>query len=218
MIESKKNKCRGSNKAIGYGCGIIDFRYKFGLCKTCFFVWLNKSKEGKDYAPILIKTTLNKVKKESKVTRKYVKWDEKPLKEMIQYVQFNIVNPYIKFRDIACYGRCISSNNSIVDAGHFYPTTISTMRFVVSNIHGQNDSDNRFKAGNLAAYKEGLIQRHGLSYFNTLERLKQDSINWPKLDKIELIRIGKTYEHLTKKSIWCFTHLEFNNYKNILNK
>ena len=218
MIEPKKNKCKGSGKASGNGCNNIDYRYKFGLCRTCFFDWLNNANEGEDYRTELIKTTINKVRKEKKVTRKYVKWEDKPLNEMINYVQFNIVNPYIKLRDNTCYNRCISSNNSIVDAGHYFPTTIGTMRFNIMNIHGQNDSDNRFKSGNLAAYKDGLIQRHGIDYFNTLERLKKESKDWPKLTRIDLIEIGKTYEHLTKKRLWCFTHIEFENYKQILNK
>ncbi len=217
-MKIKDKPCKGTGKTKGLGCGEITKFRKYGLCASCLGEFLFGTEQGK---LILEKTKIkakNKVKKELTPKRKYIKWTDKPLNEMIQHVQFSIVNHYIKLRDNECYNRCISSNCAIIDAGHYYPTTIGRMRFNIMNIHGQNHSDNRFKSGNLAAYKAGLIERHGLNYFTTLERLKIDSNKWPKLDRIELIKIGKTYEHLAKKRIWCFNHYEFENYKNIINK
>ena len=218
MIEVKQKYCKGTGNAKGYGCKKLVYKRTYGLCSSCYKYWLLNTPEGSEKLQKTQIRAKKKVEKESKPRRKYTKWKEKPLNEMIQYVQFEIVNKYIKLRDSAKFGRCISSDNAIIDAGHYYPTTISKLRFNIANIHGQNHSDNRFKSGNLAAYKEGLIRRHGQKYFNTLERLKLESINWPKLDKIELIKIGITYEYLTKKMIWCFNHEEFENYKHLINK
>jgi len=210
----KQKKCLGTGKAKGYGCGKqTEFR-KYGLCNNCYRHFLYETPEGSE----IIKKFTIKAKKELKPKRKYIKWIDKPFNEMVKYVQFEICNKYIRWRDNSKYGRCISSGLSIVDAGHYFPTTISQLRFCCQNIHGQNWSDNRFKSGNLQAFKDGLILRYGQKYFDTLERLKIDCRNWPKLDRIELIRIGKTYEYLLKKEIHCFTHDEFENYKDLINK
>lgn len=218
MIKKKPKKCKGTGKAKGYGCSQIKYIQRYGLCSDCFKNWVYNTDEGKELLKKTITSATKKVAKETRKKKKYVKWIDKPLNEMVQYVQFKIVNPYIKLRDNTCYGRCISSGNAIIDAGHFFATTEIKLRFNVQNIHGQNHSDNRFKGGNLQAYKEGLISRHGQSYFNTLERLKTESKDWPKIDRVELIKIGKTYEYLTRNRIWCFTHLEFENWKNLINK
>jgi len=208
-------KCKGTGRAKSFGCGEIKFIHRYSLCCKCFYEFLYNSEEGES---LLSKTMIKAKKIASKPKkRKYIKWVDKPLSEMVKYVQFEIVNPYIRLRDKTKFNRCISSNNGIVDAGHYYPTTFNKLRFCCQNIHGQNDSDNRFKSANLASYKEGLIDRFGQKYFDELEKLKADSNSWPKMDRIELIRIGKTYEHLTKKRIWCFRHEEFDNYKDLTN-
>jgi len=219
MIEPKKNKCRGSNKALGYGCGELVLRYKFGLCRACFFDWLNNTQEGKDYSPKLIKTTLNKVKKESKVIRKYIKWPEKSLKDMVIYVQDNICNPYIRFRDSESGFRCISSGGVIEHAGHCFSVgSCPGLRFNIMNIHGQQAKANTHLHGDFQNYKEGLIKRHGIKYFEKLEQLKIKANTSKQLDRLEVIRIGKTYEWLMKSKQICFDHDEFENFKNIINK
>lgn len=223
MSESKK-RCIGTGKASGYeSCDKIVTRFKFGLCRTCFFEWLNTTPEGENYQPNLIKSTLNRVRKESKVKRKYVKWEEKPLSEMVKHVQDLIVNPYIRMRDIETYTiyNCISGGGKISDAGHFFNVkNYGRLRFCIQNIHGQSYSHNRDSAdpGHLNQYRQGLINRFGEKYLKELEQIERDSKDWPKLDRISLIEIAKTYENLTKKKLWCFRHEEFENYKNILNK
>jgi hypothetical protein len=219
MITPKKNKCRGSGKALGYGCGELVFRYKLCMCRTCFFEWLNETPEGNEYRSKLIKKTLNKVREEKKVKRKYIKWEEKPTKEMITYLQDNIVNPYIRLRDIENGYRCISSDGVIEHAGHCFSVgSCPGLRFNIMNIHGQQHAANVHKHGDFDNYRIGLIERHGLAYFEELSRLKIKAERNKILDRLEVIRIGKTYEYLTKKTIWCFSHLEFENYKNIINK
>ena len=215
----KKNKCRGTGKSLGHGCGDLVIRYKFGLCRTCFFDWLNNTPEGEKYQPYLIRSKLNQVRKESKVRRKYVKWTDKSFKEMVNYVQDCICNPYIRLRDIENGYRCVSSDGVIEHAGHcFSRGSCPGLRFNIMNIHGQQAKANTHLHGDFQNYKEGLIKRHGLKYFETLEQLKIKSIKSKQLDRGEVIRIGKTYEWLMKNKQWCFNHDEFENYKNILNK
>lgn len=217
MIKQKLNKCRGVGKALDFGCGQKVYRFKYGLCKVCFREWLYGTDNGQELLKGTIKKAVQKVNKPK--TRKYIKWIDKEFQSMKKYVQEEICNPYIRLRDIENYNRCISSGGQIHDAGHMHSVgSTEQLRFCCQNIHGQNRSDNGFKGGNLLNYQAGLIDRFGDKYLQTLLKLKTYSISWTKLDRSELIRIGKTYEHLTKKRIWCFSHEEFNNYKNIINK
>jgi hypothetical protein len=220
MKKNKQKKCSGTGKAKGYGCGEIKFIHRYGLCGGCFYDWLYNSEPGRN---LLEKTKIKakrKVEKESRPKRKYVRWIDKSFKEMQQYVQTEIVNPYIRLRDIESFGKCISSGNKIHDAGHYYSVgAFPKLRYCCQNIHGQNASDNRFKGADLLNYQDGLRERFGDAYFEELMYdIKTDSINWPKLTKTDLIEIGKTYEMLTKKRIWCFRHEEFLNYMDIIKK
>ncbi len=217
MISQKLNKCHGSGRAIGFGCGQKVYRFRYGLCKFCFSEWLYGTDEGKN----LLQGTIKKAKKEANrpPKRKYIKWQDKEFQEMKKYVQDEICNPYIRARDINFGYGCISSGNQIEQAGHFYPTsTAPKLRFSPQNINGQSIYSNMHKHGDLENYRIGLIKVHGQKHFNELKNLKIESLKWPKLDKFELIKIGITYEQLTKKRIWCFSHLEFNNYKDLFNK
>lgn len=219
MIKKKLKKCRGSGKAKGCGCGEMKFIHKYGLCTTCFCEWLYNTPEGKE---TLQKTTIRakkKVEKESKPKRKYIKWQEKPTNEMMIYVQEQIVNPYIRLRDYENFKRCIASGGVIEHAGHCFSVgSTPGLRFNIMNIHGQAHYSNTHKHGDFVNYRIGLINRHGEGYFNELSRLKIKADRDKTLDRLEVIRIGKTYEYLLKNEIWCFTHTEFENYKNIINK
>jgi len=218
-MKTKQKKCKGSGQAKGYGCNSIDFAFKYGLCKGCFAKWLYNTESGKIYLDkITIKAKVT-IKTNSKIKRKYIKWVDKEFQEMKKYVQSEICNSYIRVRDTENYNECISSKNQIHDAGHFFAVgSCEQLRFSPQNIHGQNRSDNGFKGGNLINYEIGLINRHGDKYLKSLKKLKVESHRWHKLDKSELIKIGKTYEYLTKQKIWCYTQKEFDNYKDIINK
>lgn len=147
--------------------------------------------------------------------RKNIPWKEKGNSAMIQHVQTMICNPYIRARDIANFGRCISCNSSITQAGHRYPVGhYPGMRFLINNIHGQEVSCNHHKGGNLDAYDRGLSARHGDKY---VEYLKQQSLRYirygNKLYPFDVIEIGETYKYLHKNKIWIFTQKEFNYFR-----
>ena len=219
MIQQKPKKCKGTGKAKDFGCGKMVLDRFYGLCYDCKKTWLYSTEQGNEVLKKYALKASNKVQKESKPTRKYVKWTDKPTNEMMTYIQENIVNPYIRQRDFVNYGRCISSGGVIEHAGHFYSRGESPgMRFNCMNIHGQRGMENVHKHGDSHNYKQGLINRHGQKYFDKLEKLNIESKRIKNFDREEVIRIGKTYEYLAKKEIWCFDHEQFENYKNLINK
>lgn len=147
-----------------------------------------------------------------KQRKKQVKWEDKPLNKMIQHVQDNFCNPYIRARDIDSFGRCISCNSSITQAGHRYSVgDFPGMRFWINNIHGQEISCNHFKSGNIDAFDRGLRSRHGDKY---TDDLKQQSLIYlrggHKFYVFDVLEIGKTYKYLLQNKIWVFTREEFN--------
>lgn len=158
--------------------------------------------------------------KAKKPRKKYVKWEDKPLKDLIQYVQIFFCNPYIRARDTELFGKCISCNSRITQAGHRFPTgSHPGMRFMVNNIHGQEVSCNMYKHGNLDLYDKGLIARHGEDY---LRKLKHQESMYSrgsfKFNRFDVIEIGKTYKYLLKNKIWIFDQEDFNDERNKLLK
>lgn len=219
MIDRKPKKCKGTGKAKDFGCNEIRLIHQYGLCKACFCDWLYNSENGKKKLSTSIIRAKKQVSKKDNIPRKYIRWTDKDTKEMIIYVQEQIINPYIRLRDIESGYRCISSNGVIEHAGHCFSVgSCHGLRFNIMNIHGQSHMANVHKHGDFDNYRIGLINRYGEAYFNELSKLKMNAEKVKNLDRQEVIRIGKTYEYLTKKNIWCFLHIEFQNYKNILNK
>lgn len=169
-------------------------------------------------APIKVK--IPQKKKGGLKEPKTAKWKEKDLNKLISHVQMNCCNPYIRERDKVLFGKCISCNSEITQAGHRYSVgDFPGMRFWINNIHGQEISCNHFKSGNIDDYDRGLILRHGKEY---QEQLKSDSDlylkkgnHWSRFDVIE---IGVTYKYLLKNKVWIFTQKEFNHYREIANK
>lgn len=152
--------------------------------------------------------------------KKRIKWTDKALDELIQYVQSRICNPYIRKRDATNFHKCISCNGRVTQAGHRYSVgDFPGMRFMIHNIHGQEISCNHFKSGNIDAYDRGLIARHGEEY---QKRLKMDAERYlqnghSKMNRLDVIQIGKTYKYLHENEIWIYTPEEFNHYRDIIN-
>jgi len=152
--------------------------------------------------------------------KKPVKWKDKPLNIMIQHVQNNFCNPYVRARDIALFTKCISCNSGITQAGHRYSVgDFPGMRFMINNIHGQEVACNHFKSGNIDAFDRGLRSRHGDKY---TDDLKQQSLIYlrggHKFYRFDVIQIGETYKYLLENEIWIFTMKEFNDKRSNLFK
>ena len=159
----------------------------------------------------------DKIKTQTTNTKKfkrYSDWRDKPLPSLIQYVQLNFCNPYIRFRDETAYHRCISCLGRISQAGHRFPVgTNGKMRFMVNNIHGQEISCNHFKSGNLDEYDKGLIRRHGQAYLDKLKATFNNYRNLKKFDRYNVILIGETYQYLHENKILVFDQDIFDFYK-----
>ena len=103
-------------------------------------------------------------------------------------------NTYIRKRDAG--KPCVScGQRRTLEAGHYYPKTVSALRFHENNVHGQCNSCNRHGHGNLASYLHGLLDRIGQDGLNELMLLKEmyDRAGY-KWDRFHLIEIIEKYK------------------------
>ena len=48
-MKRSKRTCKGMNKAIGYdSCGELVYRFRYGLCRSCFNTWRMTTEQGKE--------------------------------------------------------------------------------------------------------------------------------------------------------------------------
>ena len=150
------------------------------------------------------------------------RWTTLPTNELIQYVQQNIVNPYIRLRDAECFqGKCICCNLQLEEAGHYFSVgSAPEMRLMPENIHGQAHSCNSNKGGHgNPNYLKGLIARHGQKYVHELLKLHAGcQKSNTKLLRSDILEIAATYKHLRKNRIWVFTSEEFNQVRKEVNE
>ena len=169
MIQHKKHKCKGTGKALGYGCGTMTMYRVYGLGKMCCYPdWLLNSEQGKIVLhKAQIKATkprldLEKAQEERK--------QNTSLSNLIQSL-VNVCHKYIRERDK--YKPCISCGanwNEHFQAGHFYKAELySNIRFDEFNINGQCRRCNGWKEGNYKGYREGFIKRFSLEKFEELD-------------------------------------------------
>jgi len=125
----------------------------------------------------------------------------KKIAELIAEAQTSF-NAWIRKRDQLAGYPCISSGKPLdwsgnaVDAGHWRSTgAASHLRFNQDNCHAQSKHDNRYLAGNAAAYRIGLIDRIGLE---RVEALEANNIAH-KWTREELIEIKETYKKKLKE-------------------
>lgn len=101
-------------------------------------------------------------------------------------------NKLICTYDRKFYGKCISGDGPVQEAGHLYHRgskyACSWLTFFHANLHGQSTHDNCFKGGEEYKYRRGLIKRHGKHWLLQVERMKrlEDSGQLPKPTKDEV--------------------------------
>lgn len=161
---------------------------------------------------------LERIKRTKKKTnskpKQRTQWQDKGTSAMLQYVQFYIVNPYIRLRDQTLYGVSISDNLTIDDAGHFYSIARRPgLRLSCQNIHGQSAKGNRMLDGDIEHFKEGLRLRYGNAYLEELNTLAKLSGGKKTLSRGHIIEVGETYIHLMKNRIWVDREELFNEFK-----
>ena len=130
---------------------------------------------------------LKKMEKETKAKRKELKEKSKTLSDYKRELQTEI-NKIVRAID---YGQdCISSGRAFKEndqAGHFYSTGAQPgIRFNLWNVHSQSVSDNMYKSGNFAGFRDGLIIRYGEDVANWISCLPIEYKDL-KLTKIEVI-------------------------------
>lgn len=119
-----------------------------------------------------------KAAKEAQEDRKKTreKLDAMRTKPQLVKVAQTAFNAFVRVRDadkpcISC-GKPPSTETNQTDAGHFRSVgSAPHMRFVEENCHGQCKHCNQFLAGNVLAYRKGLIERIGML---SVERLEAD--------------------------------------------
>jgi hypothetical protein len=112
-------------------------------------------------------------------------------KDYIKILQV-LVNRYIRKRDLA--KPCISCNKPLgskFDAGHYFPTTVPSLRFDEDNIHGQCVFCNQHQHGNISNYRLGLIDRFGVEFVDNLEARKNIEKKYTIFELKELIIVYK---------------------------
>lgn len=102
------------------------------------------------------------------------KLDAMRTKPQLVKVAQTAFNAFVRVRDsdkpcISCGKKATNESNS-TDAGHFRSVgSAPHMRFVEDNCHGQCKHCNQYLAGNVLAYRKGLIERVGLARVEQIE-------------------------------------------------
>jgi hypothetical protein len=200
-------KCKGTGKALGYGCGemVPVSRYGktnrvYGLGKSCgcYMDWLLNSEEGKkkiEQASLKVTEPRRSLEKaiEDKKSRGGIQREITKTKEL--------VHKAIRLRDEG--KRCITCGcewRSDFDAGHCFPTKFNSIRFHFDNIHGQCIGCNRFKDGRHSEYIIQLPKRIGEEAFKNLKELAElDRKFVKKWTREELSEIRKEAKEIIKQ-------------------
>jgi len=200
-MEVKAKKCKGTGKAVDFGCGTMQLKRIYGLgvsCK-CYQNWLLNSDAGRE-----------KIKKETlKISQPRIAM-EKAIEENKHRVKLsylltntkNICHEYVRLRD---GGKpCISCGTPYKEdfqAGHFYKAELfSNLKFDEKNISGQCRQCNLRKEGNESGYRVGIIQRYNEDHLKYLDdkakHYKQNHFEW---DKLELFEVREYYKEKLKE-------------------
>jgi hypothetical protein len=191
MFKAKLKKCRGTGKALGFGCGELytptSSMHK-GLCNKCYPKWLYSTPAGKD---CIEKSTL---KAKKVIHTEQIKKSRTEKKEIIsndeyreRYVQ-PIINEIARLID---YGQpCIATGlySGKMNGGHYHSVGSNrTLALNLHNIHIQGYHSNSWKGGDNMNYRLGLIRVYGQEYADMVESLK--STPALHLSKTDLIMI-----------------------------
>lgn len=193
-MEAKEKKCKGTGKAIGYGCGKLTLWRRYGLCRRCFADWLYNSAAGKES---LLKLTIRAKKKTEKEKKKELKKEKRQKKiELMGVDKYRaeilqpIINEIARLIDYQC--PCIASGlyEGKQSGGHYHSVGSNrTIALNLHNIHVQSFYSNCARGGDNIRYRNGLIRTYGQEYMDMVESLSK--ISSIHLTKQELIEIKK---------------------------
>ena len=169
-------KCKGTGKAKGYGCGDIVQNRHYGLCHTCYDLFLTGSPYGKEILEKDLKKAHNEqIKKE----RRELREKKESLRTLNDYK--NVLQPLINFiiRHIDHDKGCISCNHGWdrkwarqKQAGHYFPKhPYRSIRFNVFGIYIQCTVCNDRKSANIDNYRKGIIKHYGRDTMDYIDSL-----------------------------------------------
>lgn len=121
---------------------------------------------------------------------------EKGIPELLQLATI-VFNKWIRERDsINGIFKCISCNEDKkleeMQAGHYRPTTYSTLRFNEFNVWGECEQCNCHDPNHLVGYRKNLIEKIGPEEVNRLESVPL--AKYYKWDRAYLLEIIKKYK------------------------
>lgn len=193
MIEIKPKPCNGTGLAKGYGCGHKTIHRIYGLGKMCgcYSNWLLNSEAGK--LKLQKATDLGRKKVERDNSKKSSEEKKRMKTELMSPDKYRseVVQPIInEISRIIDYGNpCIATGNyGKMNGGHYISVGANrTTALNLHNIHIQSFESNHFKSGDPIRYKQGLIDRYGIAYFEFVEFLQRHKpLHLTKGDLIEI--------------------------------
>jgi hypothetical protein len=215
-MKKAKKKCKGTHTLTkGLGCGnLTEFRTK-GLCRKCYAKFLFSDEGKKEREKFLIKNK-KKVQKEKK---QKLKKEKEAIKSHADYLDIlqDEINIIVRLIDVdeGCISCDHGHNNNFTrkaDAGHFYSVGgHSSIRFNFHNIYKQCSVCNTFLSGNDREYKNRLISKFGIEYFEKhIESLKSVSVKLTREELKQKIKIARKIKSEIKKGK-VYDRFELNN-------
>lgn len=194
-------KCKGTNKAKGYGCGQEKEMYRYGLCKDCYKDFLFNTETGRKIFERDSLRGIKRVKKEITQKEKEKKRKEKKeaeIKSELESKLQNIVNEIVRLIDIdkgciSCYHGWDGNWKRQAHAGHFYSRGAHRqLRYLFINIYKQCSICNYYKGGRDRDTAANIKKIYGEKHFDLIESQKgRRPLNWTKdilRDKIKIAR------------------------------
>lgn len=184
MKQPKKKKCKiCPNEFIAYSSTQV-------VCSTSCAVALATKKRQ------------DKILKDWNIEKQKRKKELMTIPEMIALAERE-VNEYIRMRDVG--KTCVScstilTKNVKFDAGHFYSTNYSIIRFDYSNIHGQCVQCNQHKHSNPHEYRRRILQRISQEELDRLDSIAHQTIKWDRDQLTKIIEEAKQKKKLLRET------------------
>lgn len=181
MIQPKKKKCKGTGKAIGYGCNELIFPHRYGLCSDCFKLWLF-SNDGLETLQKSIITGKKKAVKEKKSTERKKKSDFNTSAAMSladTYFSRFIRLQHSEDGYCTCYTCGTIKGIKEVDNGHYQKRTHKTTRYHENNCRPQCKTCNgdTLHNGKQVEFRINLVNEIGITAVEEIEYMAKTSEN-----------------------------------------
>ncbi len=175
-MQVKPKICKGTNKAIGHGCGESKYIHRFGLCSKCFGTWLYSTDSGNE---LLEKSTMKGKKIVEQKEKK--EWEQRKEKNLTpDKYRSKTLQPNInKIARLIDFGNpCIATGNyGKMNGGH--RISVGSNRTTALNLHNifiQSYQSNKFKGGDNIKYDIGLEKAFGIEYLDYIKAILHQAV------------------------------------------